>query len=80
MHLVYETDESRSFKPCPFCGKPPRHLPFQAGFWSERVICDGCDFHLSPEAWEVRSNAKVSGAGTASAGLPGYAGDNNGEK
>src|SRR5574337_125514 len=25
-------------------------------------------------------NAKVSGAGTASAGLPGYAGDNNGEK
>lgn len=25
------------------------------------------------------SNAKVSGAGTASAGLPGYAGDNNGD-
>ena len=25
-------------------------------------------------------NAKVSGAGTASDGLPGYAGDNNGEK
>jgi hypothetical protein len=25
-------------------------------------------------------NAKVSGAGTASAGLPGYAGDNNGER
>src|SRR5574338_777228 len=25
-------------------------------------------------------NAKVSGAGTAAAGLPGYAGDNNGEK
>lgn len=25
-------------------------------------------------------NAKVSGAGTASAGLPGYAGDNNGVK
>ena len=25
-------------------------------------------------------NAEVSGAGTASAGLPGYAGDNNGEK
>lgn len=24
-------------------------------------------------------NAKVSGAGTASAGLPGYAGDNNGD-
>lgn len=62
MHLVYETDESRSFKPCPFCGKPPRHLPFQAGFWSERVICDGCDFHLSPEAWEVRSNDKVQAA------------------
>ena len=38
-------------------------------------------------AWESRvrlgdesSNAKVSGAGTASAGLPGYAGDNNGER
>ena len=26
------------------------------------------------------SNAKVSGAGTASAGLPGYSGDNDGEK
>lgn len=25
-------------------------------------------------------NAEVSGAGTASAGLPGYAGDNNGER
>src|SRR5574340_648124 len=29
---------------------------------------------------DVTPNAKVSGAGTASAGLPGYAGDNNGEK
>ena len=28
----------------------------------------------------MTANAKVSGAGTASAGLPGYAGDNNGEK
>ena len=28
----------------------------------------------------LRHNAKVSGAGTASAGLPGYAGDNNGER
>ena len=28
----------------------------------------------------VAPNAKVSGAGTASDGLPGYAGDNNGEK
>ena len=29
--------------------------------------------HMTP-------NAKVSGAGTASAGLPGYAGDNKGEQ
>jgi hypothetical protein len=29
--------------------------------------------------WEVVHNAEVSGAGTASAGLPGYAGDNKGE-
>ena len=29
---------------------------------------------------DMTPNAEVSGAGTASAGLPGYAGDNNGER
>lgn len=33
-----------------------------------------------PSAVVVFANAKVSCAGTASAGLPGYAGDNNGEQ
>jgi len=32
------------------------------------------------EAIRARSNAKVSGAGTASAGLPGYAAGGNGER
>jgi len=40
----------------------------------ETGYVDDYDYRL------VTANAKVSGAGTASAGLPGYAGDNDGEK
>jgi len=43
-------------KPCPFCGNPPRHLEFKAGYYSERVLCDSCDFYLSPEDWQRRSD------------------------
>ena len=52
------------------------------------LLIDGVDEGLAlesmdlaiDEAMELSSNAEVSGAGTASAGLPGYAGDNNGER
>lgn len=53
------------------CCKPDEHLhadrltPKEWGGWWARI---------------ETPNAKVSGAGTASAGLPGYAGDNNGER
>jgi hypothetical protein len=36
--------------------------------------------HEIATAIRMRSNAKVSGAGTASAGLPGYAAGGNGER
>lgn len=42
------------FKVCPFCGEFPRYLPFKAGFYYERVICDTCEFHLTPNEWETR--------------------------
>jgi hypothetical protein len=40
---------------CPFCGEAPRHLPNKAGFYTARVICDTCGFHLSPELWNRRA-------------------------
>ena len=44
------------YKCCPFCGSIPRYLEFKAGFYTERVICDNCNFYLPPEIWEVRVN------------------------
>lgn len=34
-------------KHCPFCGNQPRHLEHNAGFYTERVICATCGFHLT---------------------------------
>ncbi len=42
--------------PCPFCGAAPRYLGHKAGFYTERVICDSCGFHLPPDTWALRSN------------------------
>jgi len=47
------------YLPCPFCGCAPRYLEHKAGFYSERVICDYCGFHLPPKTWELRSNARA---------------------
>ena len=44
-----------NLKECPFCGSAPRHLEGKNGFYTERVICDTCDFYLSPLAWGERS-------------------------
>ena len=33
--------------PCPFCGGATRHLEERTGFWTERAICDTCNFHLT---------------------------------
>jgi hypothetical protein len=43
--------------PCPFCGGEARYLPWKAGFYCERVICDSCDFHLDgePAKWNTRA-------------------------
>ena len=45
---------------CPFCNNAPRHLEAKTGFYTERVICDHCDFYLeasatqtAPERWNV---------------------------
>lgn len=48
-----------TFEPCPFCGADPRHLEGKAGFWTERVICDNCDFHLPPKKWQARAVTKT---------------------
>jgi len=40
--------------PCPFCGAAPRYLGHKAGFYSERLICDHCNFYLPPETWAMR--------------------------
>ncbi len=47
---------------CPFCGNAPRYLEAKAGFYTERVICDHCHFHLEEtatqtavERWNTRS-------------------------
>jgi predicted RNA-binding Zn-ribbon protein involved in translation (DUF1610 family) len=44
---------------CPFCGSVPRYLEHKAGFYTARVICDSCGFHLPPDAWALRSNTKL---------------------
>ena len=41
--------------PCPFCGGEARHLEFRAGYHGERLICDSCDFYLSPQNWQARA-------------------------
>ena len=59
----------------------------------KHIVCEGARFHVlsystqgvhcsepNCEINKMRSNAKVSGAGTASAGLPGYAAGGNGER
>ena len=52
-----------------------KHMKEGGGFWSE---AHGDLWPAKPTLWKpMPSNAKVSGAGTVSAGLPGYtAGDN----
>ena len=46
-----------TLKPCPFCGEAPRYLAAKPGFYSERVICDSCSFHLYPGLWNRRTEA-----------------------
>lgn len=41
-------------KECPFCGTPPRYLAGKSGYYTERVICDTCDFWMAPAAWGKR--------------------------
>jgi hypothetical protein len=45
---------------CPFCNNAPRYLEAKAGFHTERVICDHCNFYLeatatqtAPERWNA---------------------------
>ena len=54
-----------------------RHWCAEAPGPSRLIERIGKDKEQAIERWNMRPNAKVSGAGTASAGLPGYtAGDN----
>lgn len=53
------TEQKQELLACPFCGISPRYLPHKEGFYSERVICDECGFHLPPEAWNRRSIAQA---------------------
>jgi ribosomal protein L37AE/L43A len=46
---------SDELKLCPFCGNEPRYLAFKPGFWTDRVICDSCNFYLAPDAWNRRA-------------------------
>ena len=48
---------------CPFCNNAPRHLEVKVGYYTERVICDHCHFHLegtttqtAVERWNTRSS------------------------
>ena len=74
---------------CPRCGCK-EHYQYDDGEdfgpgdeeWQRCAAC-GHIFHEYDGGYEyedLTQNAKVSGAGTASAGLPGYAGDGNGER
>ena len=54
-------------KLCPFCGNPPRHLESKVGFYTERVICDVCGFHLTAtkqltavQNWNHRAAVEVT--------------------
>ena len=49
--------------PCPFCGGAARHLEERTGFWTERAICDTCNFHLTrthTESAVTRWNRRAS--------------------
>lgn len=76
----------RDLLPCPFCGAPAEweYTPWDeesrtGDDGSGWVECTGCHVQMTcgyrdeaVERWNKRApNAKVSGAGTASAGLPG---------
>lgn len=39
--------DTTTLAPCPFCGGATRHLEERTGFWTERAICDTCNFHLT---------------------------------
>lgn len=41
------TPTDAELPPCPFCGGAARHLAEKSGFYTERVICDACDFHIT---------------------------------
>jgi hypothetical protein len=47
---------------CPFCGTAPRWLEAKSGFYTERVICDNCNFHFDGEhcidSWNTRVAAQ----------------------
>lgn len=59
----------KSFSPCPFCGSEPRYLENKPGYWTERVICDHCDFHLPPAKWQARAEPDMLQSATLQAGL-----------
>ena len=39
--------DTTTLAPCPFCGGATRYLKEKTGFWTERAICDACDFCLT---------------------------------
>lgn len=52
---------------CPHCGKAPRHLERNPGFYDERVVCDTCHYSLPPEVWNRRAPAPTSEPGARDA-------------
>ena len=57
-----------------------RHWCAEAPGPSRAIERIGRDKEQAIERWNMRPNAEVIGAGTASAGLPGYAAGGNGER
>lgn len=54
-----EVDERKLANPCgtrdcPFCGITPRYLENKPGYYTERIICDNCGFHLPFIKWQRR--------------------------
>lgn len=50
------TPEQQAALPhCPFCGRAPRYLPKQEGFYVESVICDTCHVSLPRAVWSRRA-------------------------